>query len=95
MSVWHGAFPAPSLNGADGELVCVRISVDPRELEEILECLAGVSFPVNPQIYHGVPTIVEFPAWGGRLDELRESLRNFGFDPSAVAVQDMLGTLCI
>ena len=44
----------PLVSGRDGELVQVRIATAPRLLEELLECLAVLSFPINPQIYHGV-----------------------------------------
>ena len=41
------------LTGSEGELVQVRIAAEPRCLEELLDCLAGLPFPVNPQLYHG------------------------------------------
>jgi hypothetical protein len=91
MSVWPGAAaPAPFLAGADGELVSVRISTDPRALEDLLECLSSLSFPINPEIFHGVPTVVAFPAWETRLFEVRSALRAYGFDPAAIQVCDML-----
>ena len=43
---WNLVPPSPSLGGAEGELVSVRVLVEPRLLEELLEALAGVSFPV-------------------------------------------------
>lgn len=91
MSVWPGAVaPAPFLAGADGELISVRISTDPRALEDLLECLSSLSFPINPEIFHGVPTIVEFPAWEPKLYEVRSALRSWGFDPASLQVRDML-----
>jgi len=84
---------APFLAGSEGELVSVRISTDPRSLEDLLECLAGVSFPVNPELFHGVPTIVEFPAYERRLPEVRQALRAAGFDPAALTVSRMLEKL--
>ena len=91
MSVRLGAasFGAP-LSGSEGELVQVRVSTDPRLLETLLECLASVRFPINPQIYHGRPTVVEFPAYAQHLDEVRDVLRAFGFDSSALRVSSML-----
>jgi hypothetical protein len=92
MSVWPecGA-PSPALRGIEGELVSVRITIEPRMLEAALEALAGLLFPINPQIYHDpVATAVEFPAWAGRLNEVREALRQRGFDPAVLTVRNML-----
>jgi hypothetical protein len=92
------------LCGRDGALVCVSISVDPRHLESLLEALAQVSFPVNPQIYHDAAlvyrfadeheeseatTLVEFPAYEGQLAEVVRGLGAFGFDPSSLRVNGM------
>jgi hypothetical protein len=53
MSVWSDSAPAsPSLGGVEGELVSVSISIEPRLLEELLDVLASLAFPINPQIYH-------------------------------------------
>jgi len=90
MSVWHGNSPAPVLHGSDGELVSVQVSVKPRELEELLECLASLSFPVNPEIRHGIPTTVSFPAWGSQLEEVSRTVTACGFDPHALLVRAML-----
>jgi hypothetical protein len=91
MSVWPGATaPAPFLAGVDGELVLVRISTDPRALEDLLECLSSLSFPINPEIFHGVPTAVAFPAWEAQLFEVRSALQAYGFDPATMQVCDML-----
>ncbi len=90
MSVWHGNSPAPVLCGSDGELVSVQVSVNPRELEDLLECLASLSFPVNPEIHHGVPTTVSFPAWGSQLGEVSRTVTASGFDPHALVVRAML-----
>jgi hypothetical protein len=35
-------------------------------------------------------TLVEFPAYEARLDEVRSALRQFGFDPSSLHVTGML-----
>jgi len=93
VSVWSNIPASPVLSGSDGELVSVRVSVEPRALEDLLECLSSVSFPVNPEIRHGVPTVVEFPAWGARLYEVRDALRSFGFEASAMQVQPMLAAI--
>jgi hypothetical protein len=105
MRVWQDASHNPALSGSDGALVSVSICVDPRRLESLLEALAQVSFPVNPQIYHDaamvyvyaderkrteVVTVVEFPAYAGQLSEVRRALDAFGFDGSDVQVTGML-----
>ena len=106
MSVWPKPLPAPpSLSSSEGALVSVSISVDPHYLEALLEALAQVSFPINPQIYHDAAivyryadereetestTLVEFPAYAQRLDEVRGALRASGFDPACMEVTGML-----
>lgn len=94
-----------TLCGREGALVCVSISVDPRHLESLLETLAQVSFPINPQIYHDAAlvyrfaddheeiqatTLVEFPAYEGQLPEVERGLAAFGFDPSCLHINAML-----
>jgi hypothetical protein len=96
---------SPALRGIEGELVAVRISIEPRLLERLLDALARLDFPINPQIYHdavGVLTgpggkeqtapleVVEFPAWAGRLEAVREALRRFALDGAGVTVRSML-----
>jgi hypothetical protein len=105
MSVAFETLPGgPSLLGSDGALVSVSISVDPRHLESLLEALANIEFPVNPQIYHDAAmiyvysdrqesaptTLVEFPSYAGRLGEVRRALAAYGFDPAEVFVTGML-----
>jgi len=104
MSVWSPA-AAAALSGTEGKLVSVSIDVESRFLESLLEALARVSFPINPQIYHEAAmvylyadghreteavTLVEFPAYAGQLDEVRTGLSAFGFDPARVHVTAML-----
>jgi len=84
-----------SLSGREGELVSVRVSVEPRLLEDLLESLSAVSFPINPQIYHGRPTVVEFPAYASRLEELRLLLRQSGFDGGSIQVHPMLDAISL
>jgi hypothetical protein len=98
----------PTLIGAEGELVSVHIAIEARLLERLLDALASVSFPVNPQIYHQaavgymgadgseeiVPiTLVEFPAFSGRVDEVRRVLAAQGLAPELVSVRSMLEEL--
>lgn len=93
MSVWHAVSSVSHLTGTEGELVSVRVSVEPRSLEELLECLASLAFPVNPEIFHGVPTVVEFPAWESRLFEVQDALRAWGFDSRIMTVNRMVDTI--
>ncbi len=105
MSVWPEHCPDPALRGTEGELVSVRISIEPRLLESVLDALARLEFPINPQIYHdavriapgpdGVKriqptTVVEFPAWAAHMDAVRAALREAGLDAATVAVRGML-----
>ena len=106
MSVWPKALPPlPCLSGSEGALVSVSIHVDPRRLEPLLEALAQVPFPINPQIYHDAVMVcryadgretfegvalVEFPAYDGRLEEVRRALGASGFDPASVRAAGML-----
>jgi hypothetical protein len=106
MSVWPSTLPvSPTLSGCEGALVSVSIDVDPRRLESLLEALAQTGFPINPQIYHDAAvvylsadgreetqtaTLVEFPAYEGRLDEVRNALNSHGFDPASIHATSML-----
>jgi len=87
MRVFQDTVPGNSLTGANGELLSVRIEVPWRQLEELLEALAAVSFPVNPQLGHGSPTTtVEFPAYSGQLQEVREALKRLGLNVLRVEI---------
>lgn len=96
---------AAALCGREGALVSISISVDPRSLESLLEALAQLSFPINPQIYHDAAliyrypdrheeteatTLVEFPAYEARLDDVRSALQAFDFDLASLHVACML-----
>jgi hypothetical protein len=84
----------PSLRGTEGELVSVRITVEPRFLERLLDVLAELSFPINPQLYHGAPaTVIEFPAWAGRVREIEQALTRSGFEGVCLGVKDMLADI--
>jgi len=78
------------LSGQEGELVSVSVAVDPRFLESLLEALAQVTFPINPQIYHGTVTRVEFPAYATRVEEVRHALAARGFEAAQVRCVSML-----
>jgi hypothetical protein len=105
MSVW---LDSAALSGTEGALLSISIDVDAGDLESLLETLARVSFPINPQIYHDAAvvlahpdgrcetrtaTLVEFPAYDGQLDELRQALTKSGFDPARMQILDMLSEL--
>jgi hypothetical protein len=81
----------PSLFQPQGDLVSLRISVEPRLLEDLLEALAELDFPVNPQLTHGRGEVtVEFPAYSNRVDEVRAGLRDGGFNAGALEVSRVL-----
>ena len=81
----------PSLFGLEGELVSLRITVEPRLLEDLLEALAVLDFPINPQLYHRPAKVtVEFPAYLSHLEEVRGALRTHGFNPKALEQTNVL-----
>jgi hypothetical protein len=60
-------------------LVFVRVKVESRLLEDLLEALARADFPINPEIRHGFPdTYVEFPAYDKQVDEIRSLIQAAG-----------------
>lgn len=80
---------AAPLSSPFGDLISLRIAVDPKALEDLLETLAELPFPVNPQI-HQQPVAVEFPAYQSWLGEVRGALRRAGFGPEGIEVRPML-----
>ena len=77
--------------GDQGELVSLRIRVDPKHLEDLLEALALLDFPVNPQLYHRPGQVtVEFPAYSARVGEVEDAVRNHGFNPKSLEVSRIL-----
>ena len=97
-----------SLAGAEGELLAVRISVEPRLLEKLLDTLAQLEFPISPQIYHHAAlryvyadgrdrweptTTVEFPAYAAWLPGLKQALKEGGFQAATFAARSMLEDL--
>ena len=109
MSVSPNEAPAsPSLRSNDGELVSVHVSIAPRLLEPLLETLAELSFPINPQIYHqaGIgyvhadgredlehATRVEFPVFSDYLDQVRAALESAGLPTSGLHIRGMVEDL--
>jgi hypothetical protein len=81
----------PALFGREGELISLRIAVEPRLLEDLLEALAVLEFPVNPELYHHAAEVaVEFPAYSGRVDEVRSALREGGFNADDLELSRVL-----
>jgi hypothetical protein len=99
---------AYSLSSNEGVLVSIAIRVEPRRLESLLEALAQVAFPINPQIYHEaeiefrdsngwqaseITTLVEFPAYLARIEDVFRALELNGFGRHDVLVTSMLHQL--
>jgi len=81
----------PALFGREGELISLSIATEPRLLEELLEALASLDFPVNPQLYHRAAEVrVEFPAYSQQVEQVRETLLREGFDAGNLAVAPAL-----
>jgi hypothetical protein len=76
-----------ALFGREGELISLTIATEPRLLEDLLEALAGLDFPVNPQLYHR-PTevLVEFPAYSRQVEQVRNALDREGFSSAGVHI---------
>ncbi|MBM3746117.1 MAG: hypothetical protein FJW34_09985 [Acidobacteria bacterium] len=100
--------PVTSLAGVEGELLAVRISVEPRLLEQLLDTLAQLEFPISPQIYHHAAlhyeyadggerreptTTVEFPAYADWLPVVRQVLEQAGLPTAAFTARGMLEEL--
>ena len=100
--------PLPSaacLATSEGTLILISIAVEARYLESLLEALAELEFPVNPQIYHDAAivtrfadgdeetrpvTLVEFPSYAGRVEETARALVRCGFARDSIQVVQML-----
>jgi hypothetical protein len=110
MSAWASAAveTSPLLGGVEGALVSVSVYSEPSCLEELLDALARLDFPINPQIYHDAVliyhypdhheeneavTLVEFPAYESHLAEIRNVLESFGFPAGSVHSTAMLDEL--
>ena len=87
-----GASPVSrTIRGSEGDLVSVRIVIDPRRLEDLLETLASADFPVNPQLYHYPPrVVVEFPAYASQIDCIRQLVSANGFEEVAIRIRGPL-----
>ncbi len=80
--------PASHLHGSEGELVLIRISADARHLEDVLDAVAELPFPINPEIHHATPqeSRVEFPAYSQRVEEVRAILALRGLPEDCLQV---------
>jgi len=77
--------PEVALFGLEGELISLAIATEPKLLEELLEALAALDFPVNPQLYHRpAQVLVEFPAYSNQVEQVRDALVRQGFDASGI-----------
>jgi hypothetical protein len=86
------SLPAESaLFGREGELISLSIATEPRLLEDLLEALASLDFPVNPQLYHKASEVrVEFPAYSLQIERVRETLHREGFDAGNLEISRAL-----
>ena len=72
--------PEAALFGQQGELVSLSVATEPKLLEDLLETLASLDFPVNPQLYHRpAQVLVEFPAYSSQVEQVSDALRREGF----------------
>ena len=87
-------FPSEAaLFGREGELISLSIAIEPKLLEDLLEALAGLDFPVNPQLYHRpAQVLVEFPAYSNQVEQVREVLQQQGFDAAGIQVSRPFAT---
>lgn len=82
--------PAAILHAPQPGLVfqaCVTVS--PRSLEALLECLAQAPFPLNPELEHDTlrgMSLVRFPLYDDQIETLRDMLAASGFAPSILDV---------
>ena len=73
----------PVLRGDQGDLISISISVDPRHLEDLLDQLSSVPFPINPELRHSGThpdqakplTRVEFPAFTDQVQDVVRALQ--------------------
>jgi hypothetical protein len=63
------------------------IATEPKLLEDLLEALASLDFPVNPQLYHRpAEVLVEFPAYSSQVEQVRDALLRQGFPNDLIQV---------
>lgn len=75
----------------EGELLLVRLRVESRQLEDVLDALAELPFPVNPELCHvGIYSVIEFPAYESSLDTVREALAPFDLTVETTPMLDAI-----
>jgi hypothetical protein len=79
--------PETALFGREGELISLSVATEPKLLEDLLEALASLDFPVNPQLYHRpAQVLIEFPAYSSQVEQVRDALLRQGFDATGIQV---------
>lgn len=72
------------------ELATMRIRLEPKSLEDLLDSLAYLDFPVSPSITHSAEQeIVEFIAESDRVEQVRKAMDRAGVDPCLLRVQPL------
>lgn len=75
----------------EGELLLVRLRVESRQLEDVLDALAELPFPVNPEMCHvGLHSIVEFPAYESHMETVTAALAPFELTAETRRMYDTL-----
>lgn len=87
--------PTHTLAGREGELIIIRITVEPRLLERLLESLAETSYHINPQVFPNLAdgARVEFPAYENWVAPISASLRRNGLEPLEFEATRMITSL--
>ena len=68
------------------DLLSVSISVNPLDIEHLLDALAKLPHHINPNLrYEEWATHVEFPAWRSWLDDLNETIAREGFQSARLS----------
>jgi hypothetical protein len=79
--------PEAALFGREGELISLSVATEPKHLEDVLEALASLDFPVNPQLYHRpAEVLVEFPAYSSQVEQVRDALLRHGLAGGGIHV---------
>ena len=83
--------PEAALFGREGELISLSVATEPKHLEDLLEALASLDFPVNPQLYHRpAEVLVEFPAYSSQVEQVRNALLRQGLAGGGIQVSGPL-----
>jgi hypothetical protein len=73
------------------DLLSVSIAVSPLEIEHLLDALARLPYPINPDLrYEEWRTRVDFPAWRSWLGDLGAMLAQEQFDSAELAFRRSL-----